>query len=700
MKRILFALLLSVSARLDAQTEATFTLEEILSAPFPSDLTSGEKAFAWTQNDRGLRSVWVAEAPEYRARALYRDERDEGQDITQARFGPGASHVVFVRGGGGNRAGEIPNPTSDPSGASQSIWIARTDGTSPARKIGEGEDPRVSPDGKTVAFVKDGKIWTAPAEGEGGAKELAKTRGSAGSLRWSPDGRMIAFVSDRGDHSFVGVYSFEKKTVRYLDPGLGHDTEPVWSPDGRQIGFLRRANERRVLPFIPRRTALPWSIRTADAETGDGRLVFQADEGRGSAFHGISAENQILWGKNDRLVFPWEKDGWVHLYSVAASGGQATLLTPGDFEVEQAALSHDGSDVVFSSNQGDIDRRHLFRVSVVAGPPIAITSGNGIEWSPVEAGDGSALAYFSSDSKRPAQPMVKVGGEAPRALAPETFPREFPSDALVEPEAVVISASDGMRIHGQLFRPKSHRPGERHKAAIFFHGGSRRQMLLGWHYMYYYHNSYAMNQYLASRGYVVLSVNYRSGIGYGLDFREALDYGANGASEFRDVVGAGLYLRGRDDVDPDRIALWGGSYGGYLTALGLARASDLFAAGVDLHGVHDWNVVIRNFVPSYQAETRAEVARLAYESSPMSSIGSFRSPVLLIHGDDDRNVPFSESVDLAEALAKQGVEFEELVFPDDVHDFLLHENWLAAYKASADFLDRKLASKPTTTNQP
>ena len=112
------------------------------------------------------------------------------------------------------------------------------------------------------------------------------------------------------------------------------------------------------------------------------------------------------------------------------------------------------------------------------------------------------------------------------------------------------------------------------------------------------------------------------------------------------------------------------------------------------------NVVIRNFVPSYQAETHAEVARRAYESSPMASISGWRSPVLLIHGDDDRNVPFSESVDLAEALAKQGVEYEELVFPDDVHDFLLHKNWLAAFEASADFLDRKLGSRPPTTNQP
>src|SRR5712692_7352852 len=112
-------------------------------------------------------------------------------------------------------------------------------------------------------------------------------------------------------------------------------------------------------------------------------------------------------------------------------------------------------------------------------------------------------------------------------------------------------------------------------------------MVLAWHYSEYYHNAYALNQYLAGRGYVVLIVNYRSGIGYGVEFREALNYGARGASEFNDVLGAGLYLRSRADVDPRRIGLWGGSYGGYLTALGLARASDLFAAGVDLYGVHD-----------------------------------------------------------------------------------------------------------------
>jgi dipeptidyl aminopeptidase/acylaminoacyl peptidase len=700
LKRIAFPFLLVLALRAGAVEAQGFTLEQVLSSPFPADLVAAPDAgaFAWTQNERGIRSVWVALAPGYQGRPVYRDERDEGQELSELRFGPQASHVVFVRGGAPNRAGEIPNPASDPGGAVQAVWIAPSDGSTAARKLGEGAEPHLSPDGKTVAFVKGGKIWTVPAAFEGEAKEIAKTRGRAGSLRFSPDGTKLAFVSARGDHSFIGVYSFADRSVRYLDPGLGVDAEPVWSPDGTRIAFLRTQNERLALPFFPQRSALPWSIRVADVATGEGRVAFRADEGRGSAFHGMVAENQIFWAKGDRLVFPWEKNGWTQLYSVPANGGPATLLTPGELEVEHAALSADRSEVVFASNQDDIDRRHLWRVSVTAGPPRAISSGKGLEWSPVEAGDGSAIAYLSSDAKRPAQAMVKLGEAAARPLAAEPL-AGFPSDALVEPEPVVFSASDGMRIHGQLFRPKSHRQGERHKAAIFFHGGSRRQMLLGWHYMYYYHNSYAMNQYLASRGYVVLSVNYRSGIGYGLDFREALDYGANGASEFQDVVGAGLYLRGRDDVDSDRIALWGGSYGGYLTALGLARASDLFAAGVDIHGVHDWNVVIRNFVPGYEAEKRAELARRAFESSPMAFIASWRSPVLLIHGDDDRNVPFSESVDLAESLSRRGVEYEELVFPDDVHDFLLHANWLKAFEASFDFLERKLAPKTTTTNQ-
>jgi dipeptidyl aminopeptidase/acylaminoacyl peptidase len=218
---------------------------------------------------------------------------------------------------------------------------------------------------------------------------------------------------------------------------------------------------------------------------------------------------------------------------------------------------------------------------------------------------------------------------------------------------------------------------------VFFHGGSRRQMLLGWHYMYYYANAYAMNQFLASLGYVVLSVNYRSGIGYGMEFREALNYGANGGTEYNDVQGAGIYLRGRPDVDPSKIGAWGGSYGGYLTAMALARASDIYKVGVDFHGVHNWATELG--VPVTEPDYK-----IAFESSPMNFLKTWRSPVLLIQGDDDHDVQFNQTVMLADALRKQGVEMEEMVIPDEVHDFLLHRSWLSAYEATVRFIERHL----------
>ena len=363
------------------------------------------------------------------------------------------------------------------------------------------------------------------------------------------------------------------------------------------------------------------------------------------------------------------------------------LLTPGEFEVEYATLSPDRSEVIFNSNQGDIDRRDIWRVSVSAGPPRAVTRGAMIEWDPAVASDGRAIAFFRSGAREPAAAMVMADGGAARELAAGTVPADFPARALVEPQPVVFTAADGMQIHAQLFAPRG---GGRYPAVIFFHGGSRRQMLLGWHYGDYYNRAYALNQYLASRGYLVLAVNYRSGIGYGMEFREALNYGASGASEVADVFGAGLYLRSRPDVDPRRIGLWGGSYGGYLTAMGLARASDLFAAGVDFHGVHDWNTEIPNFDASYDSLRLGDLARQAFQASPMAYIDGWRSPVLVIHGDDDRNVPFSETVRLVEELRKRKVPVEQLIFPDEIHGFLTHSAWLRAYHATADFFDRRL----------
>ncbi len=681
-------------ARLDAQQQP-FTLEQALSAPFPEELVAAPAggAIAWVYNAQGARNLWIATPPEYQGRAVTAYTEDDGQELGELAWTPDARALVYVRGGASNSRGEYPNPLSLPAGVEQGLWIVAAGG-GPPRRLGEGHSPAVSPKGDRVAYLKQGQVWWVPLADSAKPEQLVHARGTAQALRWSPDGAKLAFASGRGDHGFIGVYDVAAKTLRFLDPSVDRDVEPVWSPDGAQIAFIRIPAAEPTLPFTPRRVAPPWSIRVADVATGRGREVWKADAGRGSAFREIVAENQLLWGAGSRLVFPWEKDGWTHLYAVPLSGGAAALLTPGAFEVEHVTRTPDGREVVFSSNQDDLDRRHVWRVSVAGGKPQAVTSGTGIEWAPAVASDGKAVALLRADARKPPRPAILTGSGPARELAAGAIPADFPEAALVEPQQVLLSASDGVIVHGQLFLPRNLRPGERRPAVIFFHGGSRREMLLGWHYLYYYRNAYALNQYLASRGFIVLSVNYRSGIGYGLEFREALHYGAQGASEFGDVLGAGLYLRGRGDVDPKRIGLWGGSYGGFLTAMGLARASDLFAAGVDLHGVHQWNVEIRNWVPDYDPEQRADFAKLALESSPIAYVKDWRSPVLLIQGDDDRNVQFSQTVDLAAALRPLGVEVEQLVFPDEVHDFLTHAHWLAAYHAAAEFLERKLAAAP------
>lgn len=665
-----------------------------MSAPFASSLIPAPTGarVAWLLNERGRRNVWVGSAPDWKGRKVTNFDSDDGQEISDLAWAPDGKYLLFARGGDFEMGRDNPNPASTPEKPEQAIWTVTLDG-SPARKLTEGHGPAISPKGDMVAFLRGGQIFTMKPSGEG-AKSAVNLKGSASGLRWSPDGTALAFVSGRRDHSFIVIYTPADKSLRYLDPTVDKDSNPVWSPDSSHIAYVRIPAISRAFAFGPEREGQPWSIHVADSKTGVAREVFRAKPGPGSVFHEIVAQDEVFWAVGDRLVFPWEQNGWCHLYSLPERGEQPVELTPGEGEVEHAALSADRKTILYSTNIKDIDRRHIWNVDAAGGQsPQPVTRGENIEWEPAPTADGSALAFLSSSYNEKAHAMVRAQDGRSTALAPETTPADFPATALVRPQPVMITAADGMEVHGQLFLPPETRGTQQHHPAlIFFHGGSRRQMLLGFHYMYYYSNAYALNQYFANQGYIVLSVNYRSGIGYGLNFREALNYGATGASEFNDVVGAGLYLKSRSDVDSQRIVLWGGSYGGYLTALGLARASNLFAAGVDFHGVHDWNEVIENFVPAYDPKAQAEVARLAFQSSPLASVKTWKSPVLLIHGDDDRNVPFSQTVQLVEALRQQHVEFEELVIPDEIHDFLMHQHWVKAYIATADFFARKLGT--------
>jgi dipeptidyl aminopeptidase/acylaminoacyl peptidase len=672
-----------------AASRERFSLAQVLSAPFASDLAAGPdgRRIAWIGTVDGRRNVYVAEAPTWEARQLTRYTADDGQELGGLVWSPDANAVLYARGGDRSAAGEVPNPASSPRGAQQEVWLAALANGTP-RRLGEGSEPVPSPTGERVAYLLRDTAWVAPLGGPGSAHILFRARGLTSALAWSPDGVRVAFVSDRGDHAFIGIYDADRDSILYLAPSVDRDALPRWSPDGRQVAFVRLFGGAGGPP-VAGASALPaWAIWVADAESGEGHEVWHAPATPDGAFPAAAGEWGLLWSADNQLVFAGEMGGWLGLYMVSPQGGAAIRLTPPDCEVESAAFEADRRGILYSSNCGDSERRHVARVVTMGGAPQALTGGQTIDWAPQPL-DGGGFAYLSGDARRPGAPVVvaQPGAQPQRVSGFDPWPG-FPADQLVEPQLYTLRESDSLDVRVQLFLPPGAATGRR-PAVIFFHGGPSRQMLLGWHNMFYYHNAYAFNQYLASRGFVVLSVNYRGGIGYGRAFRQAPRRGMRGASEYADVLAAAAWLRARPDVDSTRIGLWGGSYGGYLTALGLARNSDLFAAGFDLHGVHDWTT---DRGPGGARSPQLTDSALAVwrASSPVADLGRWRSPVFLVHGDDDRNVAFAQTVDLAHQLRRRGVEVHELVFPDEVHDFLRHAHWLAALTAGADFLIGKL----------
>lgn len=679
---ILATILFFISSLLSIHAQEQSLLRNIMRYTMPTSLTAGisdGEAF-WVGNDEGVRNVFYYDGTNTIQLTNY--QKDDGMEITNLIPTPDGKSVIYFIGGSPNRQGIIANPTTVVIPFQREIYKVDLSSRTQEKLI-DGYGGVLSHKGRYLAYLSAGDAWLMDMENENKVSKIFDLRGGTGDLTWSPGDDKIAFVSNRGDHSFIGIYTLANEEINFLDPSVDNDSNPIWSPDGSKIAFIRQPSVSGQIPFIPQKEGFPWSIMMGDASSGSATKIWTADKGYGSIFRFISGDKQIFWGAGDYIVFPWEKNGFTNLYSVSIKDKKVNALSPGNFEVQFVSISKDKNQILYSSNENDTDRQHIWSSEVNGTSRQQLTEG-GIEWSPVDT--GNKLFFLASNGVTPAHPAMLENGNV---VALHSI-QDYPTQELVEPEQVIFTAADGKKIHAQLFLPKNINPGEKKPAVVFFHGGSRRQMLLGFHHRGYYHNAYAFNQFLASQGYVVLSVNYRSGIGYGLEFREAEYYGANGASEFNDVLGAGLYLQNRKDVDPSRIGLWGGSYGGYLTAMGLSRAPEMFKAGVDIHGAHDWNKIIQNFVPSYNPLERPEVAQLAYESSPVSSLEGWKAPVLFIHGDDDRNVPFSETVEIIEVLRNQDVEIEQLIFPDEVHGFLLHSNWVNAYEAAFDFFQRKL----------
>lgn len=681
-------ILIIFSTAVQPSSKGTFTLEEVLSPPFPSQLVSAKKAdrMAWVFHSKGERNVWTAAAPDFRPVNLTGFVRDEVFEIPEVHITDDGKTVVFVKGGRPNSEAWVTNPRSDPDGMEQAVWAVSTDGGEPW-KVAPGRSPVLSPDGRWLLLVEDGLIYrlplTPPLEpGVLPRPELMfKAAGQNGSPRWSPDSTRIAFVSNRDDHSFIGVFDTAKRKITWIAPNVDRDSNPSWSADGTKIAFLRRPGlQYRETSFrFGGRGPANFAIWVADAVKGTAQEVWRFSQEEPLYY---SFRNFKLTA-NDRILFTAEHDNWNHVFSMPLTGGEPADLTPGEGFVEQIGLSSDEKTVFFSSNLADIHGRHIWKVPTEGGKAVQLTKGSTIGTYPVALSSGTKTAFHYATAVHPTSiATVPANGGKITVIAPEQLPAEFPMSELVIPELVIVNAPDGLEIPCQIFLPKGAKKKAKVPGVVYTHGGPVRQMLLGWHYMGSYFDAYAFNQHLANHGYAVLSVNYRSGIGYGRSFRNAPDTGRRGASEYQDILAGAQYLQNRPEVDPERIGKWGLSYGGLLTAMALARNSDIFKVGVDMAGVHNWST-LRGRNPD---EFGSQLAR---DSSPIASLETWKSPVLFIHGDDDRNVPFQQTTDLVQKLrAKGDVYFELMIVPDEPHVFLLYKNRMECYKRAFEFIER------------
>jgi dipeptidyl aminopeptidase/acylaminoacyl peptidase len=678
--------------------------EAYLGAPYFSNIVASKRGdrIAWLVDDRGDHQVWSAAGPDFRPKMVAHWAGDDGRGLGQLTISGDGVRLAFVRGI--EEFGRPSNASSDATGLKTEVWTVDAEGQVAPALVGEGMSPVLRPDAASVDFVAKDLLHHASIPAQGGATPGPGGRGddtvfhALGQISppvWSPDSARFAFVSKREDHALVGVFEIATRRITWMAPSLDRDSQPSWSPDGKRIAFLRHRGRETPDP-VDFYDVVPVSVVVADAASGLGSVVVAEDATGGHAQHRL-AGGGLYWARGDRLVFASERDGFIRLYSASAlpTGelSPPTPLTPTHCEVMGTSLSPDAAMVVATTNCGDLERLHILAITLPAGTAREVTRGTGIEWAGVATTSGTMAFVTSTALGIPSIAVLTPGATAPRRLGPDRQSRGMP--AFVEPQPLAYRAPDGVEVHAELLVPPPAARAARMPALVFVHGGPNREMLAGWDPKLYYHHTYAVNQYLAARGYVILEVNYRLGIGYGRAFRTPEHAGPFGASEYQDVVAGAQLLAHRPDVDPARIGIWGGSYGGYLTALALSRDSSTFHAGVDLAGVHDWARVRKDQTVS------ADEVRLAHASSPTATLDGWTSPVLVVAGDDDHQVPVSESVDLVQKLRNAGkAHVEVLAFPDETHGYALHAHWLQLAERIPRFFDAQLRSaKPAATQR-
>lgn len=382
------------------------------------------------------------------------------------------------------------------------------------------------------------------------------------------------------------------------------------------------------------------------------------------------------WINDKTFWFQSEKTGYSHLYSINVVSKKQMALTNGNYEVQRAKLSNNKKQFFISTNEVHPGEQQFYVLDIASGKKERITSKTGANTVSISP-DEKKIAYLYSYSNKPWELFIQDNkpGATAIQITDKAQSEEFKSYPWREPELISFTASDGITVYGRLYKPANPHPNK--PAVLFVHGAGYLQNAHKWWSSYF--REYMFNHLLADNGYTVLDIDYRASAGYGRDFRTGI-YRHMGGKDLSDHVDAVNYLVKNHGVNPKNVGLYGGSYGGFITLMGLFTDPDVFKSGAALRPVTDW----ANYNHGYTSNILNEpfTDSIAYrKSSPIYFAEGLKGTLLICHGMVDVNVHYQDVVKLSQKLIELGKDNWELAsYPMEDHGFVEPSSWTDEYK--------------------
>lgn len=577
-----------------------------------------------------------------------------------------------------------------------------------------------SKDGRILVFRQGGALL-AVSPGKPGFTEIAKSPRKEVSERLvdlTPDGRraLIAESDREGEKEFlVPHFTGKDVTTSPLRSGLAKTRYGIAPVDTGATVWIKLPGEERFYggdaAIAPDGRSLFIERFSADRRT---RELFVAGIDSGKAKR-IYDEHDDAWVEGGLATTRWmpdgksivttsEREGWNQLYIMRADGSGRKRLTHGDWEVHWFDITPDGKTILFQANKDDLQQWQMYSLDIAGGAITRLSTRTGSYENPAMAGNGSVILADYSDFNRPTElaaialhapgaPAATDGHAAPPAdrLLTDDVPAEFKSIHWITPEIVHFKARDGASVPAMVYRPEHPEPGRKYPTVVFVHGAGYLQNVE--RFWSYYYREAMFHTRLVQRGYVVVEIDYRGSAGYGRKFRTDIEMHLGG-KDLDDEVDGLEYLSRFGYIDTQRVGIYGGSYGGFMTLMGLF-CTDKYACGAALRAVTSWENYYRHnaWYTGARLGTPEDHPDAYKISSPITYADSLRRPLLILHGMVDDNVFFQDAVQLVAKLQKAKKPFELMVYPDEAHAFTEPDSWLDEYGRIEQFFDAHLLSR-------